>query len=177
MKTQEVIITSFGNVTPQGLSVETNIPAKLKTGHLRSKSFWLSWDKIGQNLFEDYTERSEVAELNELRGSPVKSQSHSLPEKERIGAILNSYATIKGLKTKVINDTQFEAIADEILSSQPEAKESNEVTDLMIEKWAAGKVNEIDPEEYAFGDLLIIGARWMRSQMNKNNHASENSLY
>lgn len=35
-------------------------------------------------------------------------------------------------------------------------------SDEDIEIWAAGKVNEIDPDEYGYGDLLIEGAKAMR---------------
>ena len=35
-------------------------------------------------------------------------------------------------------------------------------TDADIEKWAAGEVNKIDPNEWGYGDLLIYGAKAMR---------------
>jgi hypothetical protein len=41
------------------------------------------------------------------------------------------------------------------------------VTDEDIEEWAAGRVNEIDPDEYGYGDLLIEGAKWMRDKLSK----------
>jgi hypothetical protein len=33
-----------------------------------SKETFVSWDKLGKLLFEDYTDEAEVAELNKLRG-------------------------------------------------------------------------------------------------------------
>jgi len=41
-------------------------------------------------------------------------------------------------------------------------KNLNLVSDLDIEKWAASKVNGIDPGEYGYGDMLIMGAKAMR---------------
>lgn len=65
MKT--VIITHYDNVTDKGLVLHTNIPAKLKDGMMPSKSRFISWDKIGSLLFEDYTDESSVEELSRLR--------------------------------------------------------------------------------------------------------------
>jgi len=66
--TNEVIITGFSNANKEGVTLHTNIPAKLKTGNVKGTSMWVSWDKIGKALLQDYTERCEVADLNELRG-------------------------------------------------------------------------------------------------------------
>ena len=41
-------------------------------------------------------------------------------------------------------------------------KNLNLASDLDIEKWAASKVNGIDPGEYGYGDMLIMGAKAMR---------------
>jgi hypothetical protein len=35
---------------------------------VKGTSVWVSWDKIGSALFDNYTERCEVADLKELRG-------------------------------------------------------------------------------------------------------------
>jgi len=64
----EVIITGFSNAGKQGVTLHTNIPAKLKTGNVKGTSMWVSWDKIGSALLENYTEKCEVADLKELRG-------------------------------------------------------------------------------------------------------------
>ncbi len=63
----EVIITSLSNVSSEGITLHTNIPAKLKTGNVKGTSVWVSWDKIGALLFDDYTEKCEVKDLNQLR--------------------------------------------------------------------------------------------------------------
>ena len=65
---KEVIITSFSNVTAEGLTLHLNKKTSLKTGNIKRKSFWISWDKIGKLLFEDYTDEVEVKERKELRG-------------------------------------------------------------------------------------------------------------
>jgi len=64
----EVIITGFSNTTKEGVTLHTNLPAKLKNGNVKGTSVWVSWDKIGSALFDNYTERCEVADLKELRG-------------------------------------------------------------------------------------------------------------
>ena len=65
---KEVIITSFSNVTAEGLTLHLNKKASLKTGNIKRKSFWISWDKIGALLFDNYTDEVEVKERKELRG-------------------------------------------------------------------------------------------------------------
>jgi len=40
-------------------------------------------------------------------------------------------------------------------------------SDEEIEMWASGEVNNIDPNEYGYGDLLIYGAKWCRDYRSK----------
>jgi len=63
----KVIITGF-TAKSEGVILETNIPARLKPNRMPSKETFVSWDKIGKLLFEDYTDDCEVAERKELRG-------------------------------------------------------------------------------------------------------------
>lgn len=67
---KKVIITGY-TAKSEGVILETNIPARLKsnrTPRLPSKETFVSWDKIGKLLFEDYTDEVEVKERKELRG-------------------------------------------------------------------------------------------------------------
>jgi hypothetical protein len=64
---QKVIITSY-MAKAEGVFLETNVPARLKPNRMPSKETFVSWDKIGQLLFENYTDKTEVSELNKLRG-------------------------------------------------------------------------------------------------------------
>lgn len=64
----EVIITEISNVTKEGVTLHTNIPARLKTGNVKGDSMWISWDKIGIALLENYTKKCEVADMKKLRG-------------------------------------------------------------------------------------------------------------
>lgn len=64
---KDVIITAFKNVTNKGVTLELNKKTSLKTGYLKSKEFFVSWDKIGLCLFENYTDTCSVDELNKLR--------------------------------------------------------------------------------------------------------------
>lgn len=64
---EKVIITGY-TAKSEGVILETNIPARLKPNRISSKETFVSWDKIGKLLFEDYTDEVEVAERKELRG-------------------------------------------------------------------------------------------------------------
>lgn len=65
---EKVIIVSF-TAKSEGIILETNIPAKLKTGNVKGKSVWVSWDKIGKLLFENYTELESVASRDSIRNN------------------------------------------------------------------------------------------------------------
>jgi len=54
MKKKDIIITDYRNVTKEGVVLHLNKRAKLKTGNILSSEFWVSWDKIGETLFEGY---------------------------------------------------------------------------------------------------------------------------
>ena len=62
----ELIIVSY-EATKQGVILETNIPARLKTGNTAQERTFVSWDKIGQLLFDNYTEESDISVLRKLR--------------------------------------------------------------------------------------------------------------
>jgi hypothetical protein len=64
---EKVIITGY-TAKSEGVILKTNIPARLKPNRMPSKETFVSWDKIGKLLFEDYTDEVEVAERKELRG-------------------------------------------------------------------------------------------------------------
>jgi len=70
-----VIITGY-TANSEGVVLKTNIPAKLKTGNVKGKTVWVSWDKIGKLLFDDYTELTDVELLNSLRDSLVQEQGN-----------------------------------------------------------------------------------------------------
>lgn len=72
----KVIITGF-TAKSEGVILETNVPAKLKTGNVKGKTCWVSWDKIGALLFEDYTELDGVELRNAIRNnSTLKQEVH-----------------------------------------------------------------------------------------------------
>jgi hypothetical protein len=63
---QKVIITGY-TAKKEGVILETNIAARLKPNRMPSKETFVSWDKIGKLLFEDYTDLDKVEELDNLR--------------------------------------------------------------------------------------------------------------
>jgi hypothetical protein len=69
----KVIITGY-TAKSEGVILETNIPARLKPNRIPSKTTFVSWDKIGKLLFENYTDEVEVAELDKLRGKEANQQ-------------------------------------------------------------------------------------------------------
>lgn len=64
---KEVIIVGYSNLTNEGLVLHLNRAAKLKTGNVATKEFWISWDKIGEMLFNDYCNIDSVEYRNKLR--------------------------------------------------------------------------------------------------------------
>ena len=68
----EVIITGFSNANKEGVVLHTNVPARLKSGNVKGTAIWVSWDKIGEALLENYTNRTEVSGLNELRNQKIE---------------------------------------------------------------------------------------------------------
>lgn len=64
----KVIITGF-TAKSDGIVLETNILAKLKTGNVKGKPCWVPWDKIGTLLFENYIELEGVNLRNAIRNN------------------------------------------------------------------------------------------------------------
>ena len=64
---KEVIITGYSNVTKEGIVFQLNQKAKLKTGSILCKEFYVSWDKIGEALFQDYCNVGSVEHCDKLR--------------------------------------------------------------------------------------------------------------
>jgi hypothetical protein len=84
---EKVIITGF-TAKSEGIVLETNIPAKLKTGNVKGKTCWVSWDKIGALLFENYTELDGVELRNAIRNNSTLQeemlQKHSRPDENEV---------------------------------------------------------------------------------------------
>ena len=70
---KKLIIVSY-IAKDEGVILETNILGKLKNGNLNGKQVFISWDKICQLLFEDYTELTDVASLNSLKNNYLLSE-------------------------------------------------------------------------------------------------------
>lgn len=66
------IITQIGNVTAEGVVISLNQKTKLKTGVMHSKLFFISWDKIGQALFDNYEDSDDLRTFKELRNENKK---------------------------------------------------------------------------------------------------------
>lgn len=49
---ENIFITGTANANSEGITLILNKPAPL-TGTLKSKTWWVSWDKIGESLFKD----------------------------------------------------------------------------------------------------------------------------
>ena len=79
----KVIIIGF-TAKNEGVVLETNIPAKLKTGNVKGKTCWVSWDKIGALLFDNYTELDAVELKNAIRNNSTLQEEmqrkHSIPD-------------------------------------------------------------------------------------------------
>lgn len=58
----------MAEIGKEGIVLHLNKAAKLKTGNIASKEFWISWDKIGESLLVDYCDVDSVEYRDELRG-------------------------------------------------------------------------------------------------------------
>ena len=67
------IITEYSNVTSEGITLHLSEKTSLKTGNLKSNSFWVSWDKIGSLLFDNYTDEVSVSGRDKLRDNNNKT--------------------------------------------------------------------------------------------------------
>lgn len=65
---KKAIITGFSNAKAEGVTLHLNEKTSLKTGNLKSDNFWVSWDKIGKLLFDNYSEEESVSGRDKLRG-------------------------------------------------------------------------------------------------------------
>lgn len=63
----DVVITGFSNASKEGVTLQLNKKATLKTGNITNNEFWVSWDKIGEALFDKYVTIPDVKERNKLR--------------------------------------------------------------------------------------------------------------
>jgi hypothetical protein len=71
----EVILVGYSNITTRGIVLHTNIPASLKSSSFDCKEFWVSWDRIGEALYEDYTTQTGVEERDALRKEYAEGSS------------------------------------------------------------------------------------------------------
>ncbi len=66
--TNDVLINGFSNVTKEGVILHLNKKTSLKTANVKSNEFFVSWDKIGNLLFDNYCDSYDLEYLRELRG-------------------------------------------------------------------------------------------------------------
>lgn len=62
-----VIITGFSNASSEGVTIHLNEKTSLKTGNIKTDTFFVSWDKIGALLFDNYTDKVEVSDRDKIR--------------------------------------------------------------------------------------------------------------
>jgi len=64
----KTIIKEIGNVNHEGVSITLTEKAKLNPNGIATKTWWVSWDKIGFALFgEQYTDSTSVKDLDSDR--------------------------------------------------------------------------------------------------------------
>ena len=70
----KTIIKSF-SATASGVNLELTVKASLNGGRIKTKSWFVSWDKVGKALFgEQYSDSITVEELNKDRGHSAVEQ-------------------------------------------------------------------------------------------------------
>jgi hypothetical protein len=64
---KELLITGIRNQNKEGVTLVFNQKCSMNSG-IKSKEWWVSWDKIGGSLFpDDYCEESGVKDRDEIR--------------------------------------------------------------------------------------------------------------
>ena len=114
---KKVIITGY-TANSEGVNLETNIPAKLKTGNVKGTTCWGSWDKIGALVFDDYAELEEVNLRNAIRdNSSLKEEvenQYCMPDdinsKEEHEQYLIDCGVIKKYTTRLLKDNKWQVI-------------------------------------------------------------------
>ena len=113
---EKVIIVSY-TAKSEGVILETNIPARLKPNRMPSKETFISWDKIGKLLFEDYTELDGVASRDSIRNNyALKEKSEKQDSKPvRFNSIegydeLVDSGEIKIYSTRSLGDEVYQVI-------------------------------------------------------------------
>lgn len=64
-----ILITHYSNPTKEGIVIHTNYPSKLRSGNILSTEHFVSWDKIGSLILRNYSDETDINELNKLRNS------------------------------------------------------------------------------------------------------------
>jgi hypothetical protein len=162
---KKLIITSFSNPSKEGVNLHLNQKGRLKTGKGMFETFYVSWDKIGQALFEDYAEPSSVDELRELRGEYADQFKESTPNDalftkdqvlDYIDRCFHMYASSFRQDAREWAD---EAI-DEYLKSHPIVKPSNKKPS---DQDLFSYLNSVDWLTFnSFWDAALFAAKAMR---------------
>ena len=70
----KTIIKSF-STTPSGVNLELTVKASLNVGRMKTKSWFVSWDKVGKALFgEQYSDAITIEDLNKHRDCILAEQ-------------------------------------------------------------------------------------------------------
>jgi hypothetical protein len=141
MKTEEtndVIITEFSNITKEGIVLHLNKVTTLKTGQLSSKEFYVSWDKIGESIFDNYAHLDSVDEYRKLRLESSQSSQEEPTE---------------GLREELL----FNALSEFVFKTFPDASSNDHLKKLKIEADEAMQDNR-DSSEYADCLMAVYGA-------------------
>lgn len=96
---EKVIITGY-TAKSEGVIIETNIPARLKPNRMASKETFVSWDKIENLLFENYTELEDVASREAIR-----KESLTIEDDEK-----GKYCMPDGINSKEEHEEYLKAI-------------------------------------------------------------------
>lgn len=65
---KDIIIIGFNKPTSEGISLILNKETSLKGMEgIKGKEFWVSWDRIGEVLFDNYTDSESVEDRDKLR--------------------------------------------------------------------------------------------------------------
>lgn len=115
-------------------------------------------------LKKDYLDKANIDSLSMYDFCKKHKIQYDEPRNSQTQRYDTAIITLKTPKDKIL----FEGRYLKYIHKITEQFKGQEITDADIENWAASQINGIDPDEYGYGDILIMGAKAHRDGLIKS---------
>lgn len=88
---KKTIIKQFSIKSSEGIIFHLSEKTSLKTGNKKFKDLFVSWDKIGGLLFDNYNDNYNVAAAVKLRGGEGNLKALNTPKTETREEVINDF--------------------------------------------------------------------------------------